>query len=433
MQANTARQKALGLGLAASVLRILSLLLGSALLIGVTPSQAQRNFESPPTFRASKILPAELLSGPNHRVDERVVNDGFMNLYTVNSRFGTFTANSDEELLIRIDEVNGIAMMEEWSDSEQFIVGVRKAGRDVLESSTRLVTDPLGTLGDTTSGVTEIFASVRRGLSDDDAEGEDQDIVEKAGDLIGYSRARRQYAAAFGVDPYSTNLVVQEYLDHLARIGFVGQIGGSTARSFVDGGIGTALSVASYLQSLEEQVQDQTTEELREANEQKLHAMGVEQSLIDLYLGNYVFTPTYQTAFVDTLEEIDGAADRGEFVKLAILAKNEDQVLFRVGQARMYASYHESVARIREFVLVSELIVVVARTAEGALVVNVPADHVCFSENLAAFFTAARSGLEEVPDVTEKQLWLAGGISPLARKWIEDSGWKIHADTRRIK
>jgi len=295
------------------------------------------------------------------------------------------------------------------------------------------VTDPLDTLGDTTSGVTEIFASVRRSLSDDDAEGEDQDLVEKAGDLIGYSRARRQYAAAFGVDPYSTNPVVQEYLDHLARIGFVGQVGGSTARSLVDGGVGTALSVASYLQSLEEQVQDQTTEELREINEQKLHAMGVEQSIIDLYLGNYVFTPTYQTAFVDTLEEIDGAADRGEFVKLAILAKNEDQVLFRVGQARMYANYHESVARIREFVLVSKLIVVVARTAGGALVVNVPADHVCFSENLAAFFTAARSGLEEVPDATEKQLWLAGGISPLARKWIEDSGWKVHADTRQIK
>jgi len=106
--------------------------------------------------------------------------------------------------------------------------------------------------------------------------------------------------------------------------------------------------------------------------------------------------------------------------------------LFRVAQARMYENYHKSVAPIQKFVLVTELMVVAARTAKGALVVNMPANHVSFSENLAAYFTAALSGLDKVPDIMEKQLWLAGGMSPLAREWIEESGWSVHTDTRDL-
>jgi len=414
------------------IVRALTLPIGLALLTGGTPSVAQHRIESPPMFQAAKIIPAELLAGPNHRVDEQVVNDGFMNTYTIESRFGSFVANSGMELRIRVNEVNGIARMEDWSESEQFIRGVGKAGRDVLESSVRLVIDPLETFGNTTSGVTEIFASVRRILTEDEEGREDQDIVDKAGDLIGYSRAKRQYAAAFGVDPYSTNPVVQKYLNYLSRIGFVGQVGGSAARSFIDGGIGISISVASYLQSLREQVRDKTPEELREANEQKLRAMGVEQSVIDLYLGNYVFTPTYQTAFVDFLEEIDGAANRGELVKLAVLAKNEDQAFFRVAQARMYSNYHQSVEKIKTFVLLRKLVIVAARTVDEALIVNIPADYVSLTENLSAYFTVARSGLDGIPNVTEKQLWLAGGMSPIAREWFEESGWTVHSDVRKL-
>jgi hypothetical protein len=184
-----------------------------------------------------------------------------------------------------------------------------------------------------------------------------------------------------------------------------------------------AISVAGHLQSLKEQVRDMSPNELRELNEKKLQAMDVEQSVIDLYLGNYVFSPTYQTAFVATLEEIDGAADRGEFVKVAVLAKDEDQALFRLSQARMYANYHKSVKPLSAFVLVSEMVVIAARTADGALIVNAPADHVFFTSSLAGFFRAARSGLDDVAGVSSRHLWIAGGISPMARSWLEKSGW----------
>lgn len=404
------------------------------LLLGAPPATAQLDFELPPTFRASEIVPPDLLAGPNHRIAERVVNDGFMNAYTVNSRFGTFTANSNDELRIRVGEVNAIAEMETWSQSEQFLMGMRKAGRDVLEGSTRLVVDPVQMLKDTSGGVKAIFASIQRNLVEhgggEDDDDDDKSIRDHVRDLIGYSLAKRQYAASFGVDPYSTNPVVQEYLERLSRAGFVGDFGTKTALGFIEGGVGTAATVADQLQSLREEVRDKSPGELREINEKKLREMGVEPAVIELYLGNYVFSPTYQTAFVDVLSRIDGVADRGEFAKVVVLAKDEDQALFRLNQARMYANHHETVAPLEAFALVSELVVVAARTADGILVVQVPADYVSFTSNLAGFFVAARSGLDGLEGIKRKQLWLAGGMSPVARKWIEESGWTVHTHTR---
>jgi hypothetical protein len=424
MKLEAVKQVRLGCEASSPALRALALLIGSALLVSGNPSMAQPEFESPLTFRASKILPPDLLAGPDHRIVERVTNDGFMNVYTINSRFGTFTANSNADLRIKVGEVNAIARMDDWAESEQFLMGVGKAGKGVLDSSTRLLTAPLETLKDTASGVKEIFGSVRRGLGDVGGGAGGLDVKE----MIGYSRAKRQYAAAFGVDPYSTNPIVQAQLARLSRAGFIGDVGMSAALGFVDGGAGIAVSVASHLQSLREEVRDKSPDELRELNEKKLQAMGVEQSVIDLYLGNYVFSPTYQTSFVASLEEIDDAADRGEFVKVAILAKDEDQALFRVCQARMYANFHKSVKPIQAFVLVSKLVVVAARAADGALVVNVPADHVFFTSSLAGFFREARSGLDDVAGVSSKQLWIAGGMSPMASAWLEESGWTVHTD-----
>jgi len=426
MKLEAVKQERPGCEASSPALRALVLLIGSALLVSGSPSMAQTEFESPLTFRASKILPPDLLAGPDHRIVEQVTNDGIMNIYTINSRFGTFTTNSYEELRIRVNEVNAIARMDDWAESEQFVMGVVKAGKGVLHSPTRLVTDPVGTVKDTAGGVKEIFQSIRRGLGDVGGAVGGLDVKE----MIGYSQAKRQYAAAFGVDPYSTNPVVQAQLERLSRPGFVGDAGAGAALGFVDGGVGIAISVAGHLRSLREAVRDMTPDELRELNEKKLQAMDVEQSVIDLYLGNYVFSPSYQTAFVAILEQIDGAADRGEFVKLAVLAKDEDQALFRVCQARMYANYNKSVKPIQVFVLVSKLAVVAARTADGALVFNVPVDHVFFTSSLAGFFREARSGLDDVAGVSSKELWVAGGMSPMARTWLEESGWTVHTDAK---
>ena len=47
-------------------------------------SYALEKFEAAQSFNASSVLPANLLSGPNHQVGSVVTNDGFLNIYTIN-------------------------------------------------------------------------------------------------------------------------------------------------------------------------------------------------------------------------------------------------------------------------------------------------------------------------------------------------------------
>ncbi len=387
------------------------------------PAAAQERFEQPPTFQASKILPSKIRSGPHHRVEERVVNDGFMNLYQISSDFGALEANSNTELWIRVGEIEAIARLAEVSRSEQFTKGVGKAGRDVLASASGAIVAPVDTAKEVASGVKEIFSSARRSLR---GEG-DRDI----GETIGYARAKRQYAVAFGVDPYSSNPILQDHLGRVSKAGYVGDVGAGAALGLVYGGAGIALSAAGHVQTLREIVRDRSPEELRELNEEKLEEMGVESSLVDLYLGNAAFSPTYQTAFVSILEEMDGVANREELVKVAVLAKNEDQALFRVDQARMYANYHESVKRLRSFVQIARMVAVAGRTSDGAAVIQAPADYVALTRDLADYALDGRVALEKTRGVSSRELWLAGGITPLARQWFESNGWTVHAEAQK--
>jgi hypothetical protein len=383
---------------------------------------AQQGFEKPPTLQAAKILPSELLSGPHHRVEERVANDGFMNHYRIESDFGPFTADSTTELWIRVAEIGAIARLVEVSRSEQFAKGVGKAGRGVLASASGAVLHPVDTLEDAASGVKEFVSSAGRTLS---GEG-DRDV----GEAIGYGRAKRQYAVAFGADPYSTNPVLQEHLERVSRAGYLGDVGAGAAVGFASGGAGIALSAAVYLESLHEMVLDKSPEELREINGQKLEAMGVEPRLIRLYLGNEAFSPTYQTAFVSLMEEMDGVADRGEFVRVALRAKNEDEVLFRVDQARMYSHYHKSVRRLRAFVPIGRRVAIAARASDGTAVLLAPADYVALTRSFADQVIDPRVAREKVGGASSGRLWVAGGISAMAKKWLEANGWSVRANLR---
>src|SRR5688500_8676122 len=91
------------------------LILQSAVVLAQQPS-----YETKPVFSASKILPPELLSGPNHRVQDRVTSDGIVNIYRIDSRFGTFNAISTAMLRVRIEEINAMAVMDRLKGTKEF-------------------------------------------------------------------------------------------------------------------------------------------------------------------------------------------------------------------------------------------------------------------------------------------------------------------------
>ncbi len=105
-----------------------------------------QDFEKPPTLRAAQNLPGRIVKGPNHTVDDRVLNDGYMNHYTISSRFGQFEVISTAKLRKRVDEIMALVVMEQVENTSVFGDALVKGGESAVRGVTHLVTDPVGTI-----------------------------------------------------------------------------------------------------------------------------------------------------------------------------------------------------------------------------------------------------------------------------------------------
>jgi hypothetical protein len=389
-------------------------------LLGIPPVFAQQPYEAAPVLSASKILPPELLSGPNHRVQEKVANDGYLNTYQIDSKFGTFPAVSTAVLRKRIGEINAMVVMEKVQGSKEYLDSIKEGGLDAMTSALSLMTKPVQTISGAVQGLGAAFSRAGEGLF---GAKRSQSEDSKVKDLIGFSTTKRQYAFQFDVDVYSENQKLQDMLNRISWAGYAGSLTWSAAMSAVPGGAGVAMTVVGTNKLLNEVFQNMPPVELRKMNTEKLNTMGVHPEVTDAFINNTVFSPREQTLLVHALSEMNGVADRGALVRLALPSQNSTVALFRQRQAQMYAGYNKSVTPLESFISLGQF--AVSRTKNGALVVNLPLDYLVWTEPMAQLLTGANQLISTLPGIKEKQVWLAGTLSPRARKEIESRGWQI--------
>lgn len=385
---------------------------------------AQGAYEPPTTLSASRILPADLLTGPNHRVEERVANDGYLNTYRVASKFGIFTAVSTPMLRKRISEINAMVRMEQIKGTKEFTSSLKEAGMDTLVGFKNLVTQPVETVSGAASGLAVAFRRAGDAIAGPKRSDSEESRVK---DLIGFSKTKREYAYQLGVDAYSDNERLQDRLNEISWAGYAGGITWAAAMSAVPGGAGVAITVSGTHQLLNEVFRTTPPVDLRRMNAEKLKSMDVHPEIADAFLNNSVYSPRYQTLLVNALEDMKGAANRAAFVRLAAATGNANVAFFRQRQAEMYAGYNRAVTPIASFVALGEF--AAARTTNGALVFNVPLDHLVWTEPIARLITAANQRVTDLPGVKEKQLWVTGTVSARARKELESRGWQVQENS----
>ncbi len=404
--------------------RLVGAVLGVMLLGAVLPVFAQQPYESPAVLSASKILPPELLSGPNHRVQERVTSDGYLNIYQIDSKFGTFTAISTAVLRKRIGEINAMVMMEKIQGSKEYVDSIKEGGLDAMTSALSLMTKPVQTLSSAAQGLGAAFTRVGEGLFGSTRSQSEEARVK---DLIGFASTKREYAYQFDVDVYSENQKLQDMLNRISWAGYAGSLTWSAAMAAVPGGAGVAMTVVGTNKVLNQVFQNTPPVELRKMNLDKLTAMGVHPEVADALVHNPVFSPREQTLLVHAVNEMNGVADRGALVRLALASQNSTEALYRQRQAQMYAGFHKSVTPLERFIPLGQF--AVSRAANGTLVFNLPLDYLVWTEPMAKLFTGANQLVNTLSGIGEKQVWLTGTLSPRARKEIESRGWKIHDRT----
>jgi hypothetical protein len=126
---------------------------------------------------------------------------------------------------------------------------------------------------------------------------------------------------------------------------------------------------------------------------------------------------------------MDGVADRSIFIERASLAQDETVAFYFEQQAELMAGYHANVTPVARFAEVGGLPFL--QTKEGVIVGIFPSDHIAWTEDVAAraYGNTAKAVKTLYPDATGKELWFEGTVSTMARKNLEEMGWKVKEKT----
>jgi hypothetical protein len=398
--------------------------LGFSLFAATPQLLAQTGYEPAPVLSASRILPPEVLAGPNHRVEERVYNDGYINTYRVGSKFGTFVAVSTPMLRKRIGEINAMVRMEQIQGTKEYAAAIKEAGTDTLAGFKNLVTKPVDTVKGAASGLAVAFR--RAGDAIGGAKRSDSEDSQLK-DAIGFSKTKREYAHQLGVDAYTDNQKLQDRLNEISWAGYAGGLTWAAAMSAVPGGAGVAITVAGTNRLFNEVFRTTPPVDLRRKSGEKLKAMGVHEEIADRFLNNSTYSPREQTLLVNAVDEMKGVSNRATFVRLASVTTDRDTAFFRQRQAEMYAGYHQAVAPFETIIALGEF--AAARTTKNEVVFNVPMDHLVWTEEMARLITAADGRVTQLTRSMNKQLWISGTVSARARKEIEQRGWQVQENS----
>jgi len=387
--------------------------------------RAEAAFEELPVLNASEILRPDILTGPHHKVSEPVPTYFGANQFTIDSDFGVFEADGNEVLLRRINEINAIAQLKEVSRTDQYKNALVTAAKSPIAAAKNIVTDPVNTVANAPKGIMKFMSragesikGIGKNREPDTAEGS------KARQLIGFSDAKRKVAISLGVDPYSTNSVLQHELDGIAWASFAGGLTVKVATMPFGGGVGAALTVTELSGDIDQMLKEKSPTDLKIMNRKALLALGAGEKETERFLNNNAFSPSAQTAFVLNLRSLDNVANRRAFVRTAgETSSDESDAIFCVQTAALMSKIHKEEKSLAHIAMIGDFPVCIAK--DGTVVVALQWDYAAWTSGAAAFTgevqkLAAQSGKNEGVLVA-----LSGQVSPRLRKELTNRGFTV--------
>jgi hypothetical protein len=374
---------------------------------------AMAQTEAPPVLRAADLAPAELLAGPDFRVDDVVPTDGFYGIFTVRGVYGSIQARGVAMLRVRAAEMQALARLEETTRREAIVGGAKDSAEQTLYAAGQTIRDPAGSVERAPESVGRLFSRLG---------GKVEKRIEKLTDTgegsassdqrEGIAKTRRSLAQQLGVDPYTDNPLLSAKLDQVARWERAGALALSIGTSGASAWAGIAAKTLNLVWTM-------SPEEVRATNEKRLASLapGASAEEIRVFLRNPAFTPTTQTLFVDQLESLPVQRGRDNLVRLAGKMENRDQARFLVAAIELLTAYHQRVAPLSPVESRDRL--ALGLTSAGLLILAVPVDCLAWTDRLAEF--GSRSDLR----ASRREILITGGATSRTRQELSSRGWMI--------
>ena len=364
-------------------------------------------YEQPPRFLASQVLPPDLLRHPNYTVANQVGLDNFQYVFQVDTAWGPFIIRGSDLLRLRAREMAATAELEKIDSAGTLVNAAGRTALKPLGTAKGLITQPGKTIGDTVQGIGNLFGSVDASVAATDPNKE-----KLIPSLTGGATARRKLAFDFGVDPNTRFPPLSDELTRLATANAIGETSANVGFAFVTGGAGIAISATSTSQKLREALRDKTAAQLEQTGREFLAAMGVSGAPVEAFYANPNLSPTDKAIIVVALRQLGDVGGRAIFIESAAQAQIIEMGFFYRRQAELIALYDKNVAPVSGFVRMGAAHML--QTNQGTVSI-LPVDYLYWSPPLEALVAGAGRG----------QLWITGGASDRAKAQLAALGWTL--------
>ena len=389
------------------------------------PAATTGDYEELPPLRATEILQPAILEGPHHKIRDEVTPSSGANHFMIDSDYGAFEADGNEMLVRRVEEINAIAKLKEVSRTEEFKNALVKAAKSPLASAKAIVTDPVRAISNVPKGISKFMGRVGSSVKNIGKKEEGQvPDGSQAKQMIGYSDAKRKEAIKLGVDPYSTNPILQKELDEIAWASFAGGAAFTVATLPIGGAAGAALTVTNVSSEFDQMLTEKTPADLKAINRKTLIGMGASDKEADSFLRNNAFSPSAQTAFVLNLKSMSGVANRRAFVRLAgEISSSEADAIFCVQTASLLGKLHNGGTPLARIETLGDFPIAIAK--DGSTVVALQWDYAAWTVSAAEFANAIQNFAAQPPRNKKVFVALSGEASLRLRQELEAMGQEL--------
>jgi len=385
-------------------------------------------YESSQELDARDFLPAELLKSEHHTVLDHVEPFRLTNHFTISSPFGQFEAYGQDMLRIRVQEIQALAKLKEEGQLDQlasFGHGVAHAAMGPFKFVVNLLTHPVNTAVEIPKGVWRATTRIKEMVI-----GERGRLEDSAGqELIGFSIVKRKIANKLGVDAYSSNPVLQKTLDRLSWAGYAGNTGVRLLTIPVAGPAGAILTGTTLSTAVSNLIRDYAPEDLRRLNREKLEDMGIEESIIEDFLGHEWYSPRHETVIVQALSEMHAVANRGRFLEVAMTARFEEDALFFQRLSEMLVAYHLTIRPLADIVAIDNQLVM-GYANNHTLIAMIPIARLTWQREVARAAQQILNWKDSDHPTQKVEAWISGDPTPLAAKNLKAMGLIVRTQAR---
>ena len=219
---------------------------------------------------------------------------------------------------------------------------------------------------------------------------------------------------------------MQDELNELTWIAFTADLAPQFGYLFMPHGaiLWMTFSATRWTSYLDEQVRDHSANDLRAMGRAKLLNMTISEEDIHRFFLNGLYSPRQVTIITTALDELTGVDGREAFLTVAEEANSEELVLFYQDVVEMMRGYRLYIGAVDRLLVLPR--VPALYTKNKALVVMLPVDYLFWTSRVASVAQALTTHVPSLLPITERELWIAGNVSPRARQEFESLGWTVY-------